>query len=647
MPETVQLVLSTRTDPALPLSTLRARGQLLELRADDLRFSVAEAEEFLNGRLGLGLSTPDIELLVARTEGWPAGIYLAALSLAGSDDRHGLVRAFDGTTAHVVDFLATEVLAAHGPDLQRFMLRTSVLERLCAPLCRAVLGEPGSSRALEELARTNLFLLPLDDRGRWFRFHHLFALILRVELERREPGLVPELHRRAYEWHAEHGTADEAIHHAVSAGAFPEAGGLIAESWVHYANVGRTASVSEWLRRFPDPIIDADARLLLVKAWVAALRGRQDAMRAAVARVRELGGLDEGPLPDGFASLESSLSVLTATFGWGDAPGIIEHGMRSAELEGPDSPWRPVITWAVGWAHLCHDDLDEAERWLRETTELAPNTNQWIVGVAAIADLSLIAGMRGDRGEQMRLALEAAGLAREVGLTDAVEDGEVHTALGVALACEAGRLERQAHLRAPVAAHAGDERQVRDRGDPDDPLVDRRGEGDRLAQPPFGRDEVAVAVVRPAERPGDHRPPWRLDALERRRPLAVLEDRRDVAPAERRVEHRQAGGERDEPVGQRAVVQPAERARPGRGRAHLVLAAAKRRDPRLHEQQPRIGVDEVPGEAREPLGHRRGPAGVGVVDPRLGDERPGLGERPGRDGVVDRLVGRPVRAVPC
>ena len=198
--------------------------------------------------------------------------------------------------------------------------------------------------------------------------------------------------------------------------------------------------MSEWLRRFPDPIIDADARLLLVKAWVAALRGRQDAMRAAVARVRELGGLDEGPLPDGFASLESSLSVLTATFGWGDAPGIIEHGMRSAELEGPDSPWRPVITWAVGWAHLCHDDLDEAERWLRETTELAPRTNQWIVGVAAIADLSLIAGRRGERDEQMRLATEAVELARGCGLLDAVEDGEVHTAYGVALAAH-GRMD--------------------------------------------------------------------------------------------------------------------------------------------------------------------------------------------------------------
>jgi LuxR family transcriptional regulator, maltose regulon positive regulatory protein len=438
LPPTVQLVLSTRTDPALPLAALRARGQLLELRADDLRFTTAETSEFLNERLGLDLRPVDVDLLAARTEGWPAGVYLAALSLAGAPDRQALVRAFDGTSAHVVDFLAGEVLAAHPPELQRFMLHTSVLERLCAPLCSAVLG--GSTDALDSLARSNLFLLPLDDRGRWFRFHHLFAQILRVELERREPELVPELHRRAFEWHRSYGTADEAIHHAVSAGAFPEAGALITETWVHYANAGRTASVQGWLRRFPDEVVDADARLVLVNAWVAALRGREDAMRGAVARAHELGGLDDGPLPDGFVSLESSLSVLTATFGWGDAGAILEHGMRSDELEGPDSPWRPVITWAIGWAHLCHDDLDEAERWLGETARLAPRTDQWIVGVAAIADLSLIASRRGDHEEGKRLALEAVELARTCGLLDAIEEGEVHTAHGVALAAD-GRWE--------------------------------------------------------------------------------------------------------------------------------------------------------------------------------------------------------------
>ena len=444
LPVTVQLVLSSRTDPPLALGALRGRGQLVELRADELRFTVAEADEFLNGRLGLDLETTDGELLVARTEGWPAGVYLAALSLVGKADKHERVRAFDGTSAHVVDYLASEVLAAHEPELQEFMLRTAVLERFCAPLCDAVLDRSTSAEALRSLARTNLFVLPLDDRRQWFRFHHLFAQILRVELERREPSVVPELHRRAMRWHRELGTADEAIHHAVAAGAFDEAGELIAATWVHYANAGRTTSVLDWLGRIPEPVLDGDPQLLAVKAWVAALRGREDDMRAAVARARGLGGLATGPLPDGFASLESSLSVLSATFGWGDVSAILEHGARSAELEGPESPWRPVITWALGWAHYCNGDLDEAERWLSETTVLAPPVDQWIVGVAAVADLSLIAGRRGHRAEQMRLALEAVELAGETGLLDAVEDGEVHTAHGVALAAE-GRRDEALH----------------------------------------------------------------------------------------------------------------------------------------------------------------------------------------------------------
>ncbi len=307
LPPSVQLVVSTRTDPALPLATLRARGQLLELRADDLRFTTEEAGEFLNDRLALDLTAVDVDVLVARTEGWPAGIYLAALSLAGADDRQALVRAFDGTSAHVVDFLAGEVLAAYEPDLQAFMLRTSVLERLCADLCDAVLGHDGSAATLESLARSNLFLLPLDDQRRWFRFHHLFAQLLRVELERREPGLVPGLHRRAYEWHDASGTTDEAIHHALAAHAFAEAGGLIAETWIHYVNAGRTSSVLDWLLRFPEPVLGGDARLLLVKAWISALRGDEEDMRAALARLRRLGELDDGPLPDGFSSLESSV----------------------------------------------------------------------------------------------------------------------------------------------------------------------------------------------------------------------------------------------------------------------------------------------------------------------------------------------------
>ena len=441
MPATVQLVLATRADPALPLGALRAHGQLLELRAADLRFTAPEADEFLNGRLGLDLAAADVELLVTRTEGWPAGIYLAALSLAGKADKPALVRAFDGTSAHVVDFLSSEVLGAYEPELQTFMLRTSVLERLCVPLCDAVLGGDSSAAALESLARSNLFLLPLDDQRRWFRFHHLFAQLLRVELERREPGLVPGLHRRAYEWHDAFGTTDEAIHHALAAHAFAEAGSLIAGNWVHYVNAGRTSSVLDWLLRFPAPTLDADARLLLVLAWISALRGCEEEMRGALARLRRLGPLEEGPLPDGFASLDSSLCVLSAAFAWGDVAASLEAGARSAELEGPESPWRPVVTWSLGWGHYCNGDLDLAERWLAETAALAPAADQWIVGTGAIADLSLIAGLRGRHAEQLRLATEAVDQAREQGLLEAREVGEVHTAHGVALAAHGRREE--------------------------------------------------------------------------------------------------------------------------------------------------------------------------------------------------------------
>jgi LuxR family maltose regulon positive regulatory protein len=430
LPAGARLILASRTDPALGLAKLRARGQLLELRADELRFTAAEAAEFLNERLGLGLDASDVALLTTRTEGWPAGLYLAALPLAAAEDKHALVAAFDGTSAHVVDFLAAEVLAVHAPELQRFMVRTSVLERLCAPLCDAVLGEHGSARALDALGRSNLFLLPLDHSRRWFRFHHLFAQILRVELDKREPELAGELHRRAFEWHAAHGTTDEAIHHAVEARAFESASRLLTENWVAYANSGRIESINDWLQRVPE----GDQRLLLTRAWVAALRGREGDMRVAASRARALGGLDDGPLADGFVSVESSLSVLEATFGWGDVQAILTHGARSEQLEPPDSPWRPVITWALGWAHYCNGDLEQAERWLRETTRIAPAAEQWIVGVAAIADLSLIAGMRGRRAEQLRLAEEAVAVTKRVGLFDAVEDGEVHTAYGVALA---------------------------------------------------------------------------------------------------------------------------------------------------------------------------------------------------------------------
>ena len=214
-PATFQLVLAARNEPGLPIARLRAKGALLELRAEHLAFTNAEAKTLLNGRLGLNIKPDDIDVLVARTEGWPAGIYLAALALRGASDRHAAVRQFDGAHPYIVDFLIDQVLDAHDPRTRELMLRSSVLNDLSGPLCDAVLDTDQSGNVLTELSANNLFLIPLDDRREWFRFHGLLAQLLRIELNSREPDLVPTLHRRAYAWYREHGSPADAIDHAL------------------------------------------------------------------------------------------------------------------------------------------------------------------------------------------------------------------------------------------------------------------------------------------------------------------------------------------------------------------------------------------------------------------------------------------------
>src|SRR5262249_16400004 len=241
-------------------------GALVELRAEELGFTPDEADTLLNDRLELGLEREYVDDLVERTEGWPAGLYLAALSLQGAEDRRAFASTFGGGSRHVVDFLVDEVLEAHDPATQALMLRCSILERLSGPLCDAVLEQEGSGRLLDALSRTNLFLMPLDDRGEWYRFHHLFATLVRVALQHREPDLTPTPHRRASDWHANNGLVDAAIDHALAADAFAEAGELIAASWVHYANTSRFATVLAWLEAFPEEVLREDPMLLLAKA---------------------------------------------------------------------------------------------------------------------------------------------------------------------------------------------------------------------------------------------------------------------------------------------------------------------------------------------------------------------------------------------
>ena len=384
-PPEFQLVLSSRTEPVLPVAALRAHGELLELRAEDLRFTSEEAEAFLNGRLGLDLVPEDVDALVVKTEGWPAGLYLAALSLQHASDRHGFVRTFGGSNRHMVDYLVTEVLEAHDLRLQELMIRTSVLERLSGPLCDALMGHEGSGAMLDSLSRSNLFLVALDDEAGWYRFHAVFAQLLRVELERREPGVTRALHRSVYAWHRDHGTIGDAIRHAIAAEAYPEAAELIETFWIGHANTWRYDTVLAWLAQLPPGILSAEVRLLLVQAWVLSLSAKQEEAAKAIAAVERLGDLDEGPLRDGFSSAGSSLTMLRAGFPWGDVGAQLDNARGAAELEGPGSPWRPLACWAVGVGLYFTGEQDEADRWFAESAALAPASAQWLAGTSSLA----------------------------------------------------------------------------------------------------------------------------------------------------------------------------------------------------------------------------------------------------------------------
>jgi LuxR family transcriptional regulator, maltose regulon positive regulatory protein len=437
-PASFHLMLGTRSEPGLPLGAMRAHGELLELRADGLGFTADEADALLNGRLELGLDRADVDLLVERIEGWAAGVYLAGLSLAGVRDRHAFVSGFDGTSRHVVDFLGDELLNVHDPETQSLMLRSSILERLSGPLCDAVGESQGSAQQLTEVAQTNLFLLPLDDDGEWYRFHHLFAQLLRVELEHREPGVTRTLHRRAYAWYRSHGFVDEAIRHAQQAGAYPEAVELIAEVWIETASTGRHSAVLAWLDGFPRDIARADPSLLLMRAWMSSLAGDREAAAEALALLEGTAWPDDRPLPVETGSLEASLATLRASFPWGDLESAYSHAVRALELVPVDSPLRSGASWSLAIAHYFGGEFDAADRRFDETVQTGLRDERWLVVASALAYRSLIAGERGQLDEQSALADEAVEVARERGLEEI--RGEVHVAAGVALATQ-GELE--------------------------------------------------------------------------------------------------------------------------------------------------------------------------------------------------------------
>ena len=433
-PEHVQLVVSSRADPPIPVARLRAEGRLLELRALDLCFTREEGADFLNSQLGLGLGDETLDVLHERTEGWPAGVYLASLSVRHAADANGFVADFDGSNRHVADYLTEVALGSLDARGRDFLLQTSILDWFSAPLCDAVTGRRGSAARLADLERANLFLIPLDDRRERYRYHQLFDDLLRAQLVQREPELVPTLHRRAYEWLAEAGETDAAVRHALAAGDMDEAVTLVAADWLADPTgyLGRPDGLLKRLDGFPVEAFVQDARLALVRGWALSMAGRRAEADENLA-VAERGGED---LPDG-TSVQHAAAVARGCFPWGDAVGALAAAEAAEQLEDGLSPsWQGMRLLALGRARFLVGDYAGAKVPLELAVPAGYQVERPLLAASAQALLARIALAADDLESAEKHVSSALRALESRGVTDQPGAGTTYVALGALLARE-------------------------------------------------------------------------------------------------------------------------------------------------------------------------------------------------------------------
>jgi LuxR family transcriptional regulator, maltose regulon positive regulatory protein len=450
LPENVHLVISSRTDPPLHLGRLRARAEMNEIRTEQLAFSKEEADSLLNEKMGLDIGPDDLSVLLERTEGWPAGIYLASLSLQNKEDKHAFIESFRGSNRYIVGLLGEEVLAGLTEEVRQFLLETSVLRTMTGPLCDAVTGREDSAVLLRELARSNLFVLSLDEHGEWYRYHHLFSELLLYELKSTQLDLVPTLRERASVWLEGAGFFERAIRQAIAAADYEREGLLIARHWYAYVSAGQTATVQRWLESLPEEMITHDAALALVKAWICALGGRREESARFLTLAQSIPY--EGPLPDGTASVEAGVAILRASFGYDGVRSAVEAARRAAELEpGPTSPLAALVRVVLGSGPYLSGDPARARKPLEEALALTED-DQRLVRVVALSFLSFVATDEGHLEEAESRARAARVLVEGLRPYEIPQTSLAPIALGRALA-QRGRLEEaQKELESGLSA---------------------------------------------------------------------------------------------------------------------------------------------------------------------------------------------------
>lgn len=446
-PEHLQLVLAARSDPRLPLGLWRANGRLAEIRAEQLRFSGQEVADFFD-RSGInGLSRAELGKLTARSEGWPAGLRLAAILLGSQADRGQAIEAFTGSNRQVADYLATDLLQTVSPTTRAFLLRTSVLARLCGPLCDAVAGVERSGAMLRELSRSNLFISPVHTSGRWYRYHQLFSEALRLELEVTEPHLIPQLHTRACGWFEQEGDLESATEHAIAARDAELAKSLVLRQLQPLLGAGHLATTERWLSELSWPQAQQDPELAVARAATAGERSRPDEAG------RWLEVADQGSresMTAAGASLGFGADLLQSFFVTKGVSSAHEAALR-ALTEAPTPMWRGAALTGLGQCRYLLGDPDGAEAALREALTLLPDDPNLLA--LASGYLALVECGQGNPDHAEQVARRVVDLVESRDFALSGTTAMCYTGLGAALTARGHLSEAEDRLSLAAELH--------------------------------------------------------------------------------------------------------------------------------------------------------------------------------------------------
>ncbi len=462
LPPQMHLVIATRSDPFLPLSRLRARGQISDIRADDLRFSPQETTTFLNQVMGLALSGDQVATLETRTEGWIAGLQLAALSMQGQKDTAGFILTFTGYDRYIADYLVDEVLAQRPKGTKDFLLQTSILDRLTGPLCDAVTSSPplvgegqgeGSCQAiLERLEQANLFIVPLDNRRRWYRYHHLFADLLRQRLEESTtPQDIESLHRRASQWYEENDFLIEAVEHRLAAGDYDNVIRLIEQHAGEIFQRSQLNTLIRWWAQLPRELVTSRSKLCMIYAWVWLATGHPEEAEICLQVIEQAVGTEMGelhaerdraqPLPPAVRAALVEVAVVRTqlAIGRGNVPETLRLSrLVLPYLEDDEGPYlynppkdsRTVVLFAMGLTHKFRGELSAADKALSDAAALGQERGNVHIVALALGHLASVQAIQGHLRQAVQTCQRGLRLVREMAGRRSPLSGLVQTELG-------------------------------------------------------------------------------------------------------------------------------------------------------------------------------------------------------------------------